>query len=284
MCLRQQAFPHTNCPLFKSGIITEVDQLPRRRLKINIMNNANTRCPGTDRTWPLPLRSYAMRMRWHDLLFAHWSFPKEDIAALLPQGLEVDAFDGKAWVAVVPFRMTDVAPRFVPAVPWLSAFPELNIRTYVSIDGKPGVWFFSLDATNPIAVRVARLAFHLPYMDAKMSIEQDADWYNYRSHRTHRGEPSANLVARYRPVGEVFYAQPGSLEYWLTARYCLYAQNRSGRLLRGEIDHSPWPLQAAEFEPDSNTMLASIGLESHDEPHLLFAKDIKVKGWLNERL
>ena len=116
-----------------------------------------------------------MRMRWHDLLFAHWSFPKEDIAALLPQGLEVDAFDGKAWVAVVPFRMTDVAPRFVPAVPWLSAFPELNIRTYVSIDGKPGVWFFSLDATNPIAVRVARLAFHLPYMDAEMSIEQDAD-------------------------------------------------------------------------------------------------------------
>jgi len=180
----------------------------------------------SDRTWPLPSQSHAMRMSWHDLLFAHWSFAPEQINALLPNGLTVESFDGRAWVGVVPFRMSDVAPRFVPELPWLSRFPELNIRTYVSLQGKPGVWFFSLDATNPIAVRVARMAFHLPYMDAKMKCSQDKSWYDYRSHRTHRGAPPANFVGKYRAIDKVFYAKPGTLEYWLTARYCLYTQDR----------------------------------------------------------
>ena len=126
----------------------------------------------SDRTWPLPKRSHVMRMGWHDLLFAHWSFEPEEISCLLPDNVTLDTYNGKAWVAIVPFRMTDVAPRGIPAVPGMSAFPELNIRTYVTLQGKPGVWFFSLDATNPIAVRLARTAFFLPYMDARISIEK----------------------------------------------------------------------------------------------------------------
>lgn len=225
-----------------------------------------------------------MRMRWHDLLFAHWPFLPEQIQTHLPNGMRVDTFEGQAWLAVVPFRMTDVAPRGVPAIPWMSAFPELNVRTYVTINDKPGVLFFSLDATNPIAVRVAKTAFHLPYKDARMSIEFDGEWYNYRSHRTHRGEPSANFTGRYRPRGDCFFTQPGTLEHWLTARYCLYTANRGGEILRGEIDHSPWPLQNAEMEVDENTMFEPLGLQPVGEPHLLFSKEIAVRAWLNERV
>ena len=209
----------------------------------------------SDRTWPTPIHSHAMRMSWHDLLFAHWSFEPDRVARLLPDGIDLDTFEGKAWVGVVPFRMSNVAPRFVPSLPWMSAFPELNIRTYVTHHGKPGVWFFSLDATNPVAVRMARWLFHLRYMDAKMSLTKVDHWYQYRSLRTHRSEPSARLIGKYRPTSEPFFASPGSLEYWLTARYCLYVSDRRGRILRGEIDHPPWPLQQAELVLEENTML-----------------------------
>ena len=238
----------------------------------------------SDRTWPLPTHSHAMRMGWHDLLFAHWSFPPETINALMPDGLVVDTFDGQAWLAIVPFRMSDVAPRGIPAMPWLSAFPELNIRTYVSFEGKPGVWFFSLDATNPVAVRVARTLFHLPYRDAKITLSRDGEWYRYASERTEKGYANATFVGQYRPVGEVFYAQPGTLEYWLTARYCLYTADRRGRVLRGEIDHPPWPLQPAELKTDTNSMFDDLLPGCEGEPHLLFSKDIAVKAWLNQRI
>ena len=237
----------------------------------------------SDRTWPTPNHSHAMRMSWHDLLFAHWSFEPDRIAKLLPEGLALDTFEGKAWVGVVPFHMSNVAPRFVPSLPWMSAFPELNIRTYVTHQGgKPGVWFFSLDATNPVAVRVARSLFHLRYMDAKMSLNKVEDWYHYQSLRTHRHEPPARLVGRYRPVSEPFFASPGSLEYWLTARYCLYVSDRRGRILRGEIAHPPWPLQQAELELEENTMLDWLELETDTPPHLLFSKFVAVKAWLNQ--
>ena len=236
----------------------------------------------SDRDWPLPKHRYAMRMSWHDLLFAHWPVDAEIIQSELPAGLQADIWEGTAWIAVVPFRMTDVAPRGIPAIPGMSAFPELNVRTYVTVDDKPGVWFFSLDATNRIAVRVARFVFHLPYMDARMSIEKREDWYQYESHRTHRNEPHAKFVGRYRPKGEIFRAKQGSLEYWLTARYCLYATNRKGQLLRGEIDHPPWPLQQAELEAKSNSMLESFGVDTNSTPHLLFSPEIAVKAWLNE--
>ena len=237
----------------------------------------------SDRTWPTPKHSHAMRMSWHDLLFAHWTFEPDRVAKLLPDGINLDTLEGKAWVGVVPFRMSNVAPRFVPSLPWMSAFPELNIRTYVTHNGKPGVWFFSLDATNPIAVRVARALFHLRYMDAKMSLRQVDDWYHYDSRRTHRNEPSANFVGKYRPTGEPFFAAAGSLEYWLTARYCLYVSDNRGRILRGEIDHPPWPLQRAELLMEENTMLDWLELEATSPPHLLFSKDVTVKGWLNQR-
>ena len=226
-----------------------------------------------------------MRMSWHDLLFMHYRVPAATLSPQLPPGLTLDTFDGSAWIGVVPFRMSDVAPRCVPAMPWLSAFPELNVRTYVTLERKPGVWFFSLDATQPIAVRVARRFFHLNYLDAQISQHWEDGWCCYASRRTHRGAAAAELQLRYRGQGRPFQAAAGTLEHWLTARYCLYANSRTGTLYRGEIDHPPWQLQAAEAEITKNTMLSSLPAEiAAQQPHLLFARETRVRAWTNVRV
>ena len=212
----------------------------------------------------------------------HWPVEAAAIDKHLP-GIECETFEGQAWIGVVPFRMTDVAPRFVPPIPGMSAFPELNVRTYVNLDGKPGVWFFSLDATSRIAVRIARQFFNLPYMDADMKMVAASEGFEYRSRRTHSGEPPAELKMHYQPVGKEFFAQPGTLEHWLTARYCLYTQDRQGRILRGEIDHSPWKLCSADATVEKNTMLDWLGLSVSQEPHLLFSRDTAVRAWWNHR-
>ena len=237
-----------------------------------------------DRTWPLPSSPWVMRMTWSELLFAHWPIEPEAVARLLPSGLTLDTRDGEAWVGVVPFLMSNVAPRCCPAVPGLSRFLELNVRTYVIRDDKPGVWFFSLDAESPIAVRVARATFNLPYMDATMSLSRDASGViNYQSKRTHRGEPSADFDASYQACGEPFQAKSGTLEHWLTARYCLYSADRKGRLYRGEINHSPWELSSAKWNPQRNTMCDPYDFRLEGEPHLLFAQPITVRAWMATR-
>ena len=178
----------------------------------------------------------------------------------IPAPLELDTFEGQAWIGVVPFRMSGVRLRGTPAIPFLSAFPELNVRTYVVAEGKPGVWFFSLDAANRIAVAAARAWFHLPYFRARMSCEERGGWIEYRCGRAHRGAPCGVFSGRYRPTGEVFSARAGSLEHFLTERYCLYAMKERGEVLRGEIHHAPWALQPAEAEFGSNTMPEADGV------------------------
>src|SRR5262245_4861877 len=212
------------------------------------------------RPWPLPRHPWILRMQWHDLLFMHWPIPAAAIRRYIPPALAIDTFDGTAWIGVVPFRMADVAPRLVPAIPGLSAFAELNMRTYVTIGGKPGVWFFSLDAENPVAVETARDVFHLNYYNAQMSCARQGEGIAYQSVRQHRGTPPATLGARYRPTGPIEHSEAGSLEAFLTERYCLYAANRRGQVWRGEIHHAHWPLQPAEAEIAHNTMTQQIGL------------------------
>lgn len=236
------------------------------------------------RPYPLPDRAWHMTMSWLDLLFAHWSFDPELVRALLPEGLELDTFDGRAWLGVVPFRMEHVGPRGLNWLPGVSAFPELNVRTYVIADGKPGVWFFSLDAASSLAVRGARLGFHLPYFHARMRCEEREGWIEYRSERRHRGQPAGVFEGRYRGVGEVYRSEAGSHEQWLTERYCLYAQDRAGRIRRGEIHHEQWPLQRAEAEIEVCTVTDGWGLPLPDEAPLLhFVRRIDVVAWLLER-
>ena len=237
------------------------------------------------RPWPLPTGQWVMAQSWHDLLFAHWPVSVELLRQQIPAHLEIDTFDGQAWLAVVPFRMSGVRLRGMPAAPWLSAFPELNVRTYVSCEGKPGVWFFSLDAGNRIAVAIARAWFHLPYFRAQMSCLDYDGYIQYRSERVHRGAPAASLEGRYRPVGDAFSPQPGTLEHFLTERYCLYAADGRGRLLRGEIHHPPWSLQMAEAEFSRNSMTAAAGIPlPAARPLLHFARRQDVVVWPPEPL
>jgi uncharacterized protein len=221
-----------------------------------------------------------MKQIWHDLLFAHWPVPVEQVRTLVPSSLQVDTYEGQAWIGVVPFRMSGIRPRWLPALPWISAFPELNVRTYVIANNKPGVWFFSLDAANPVAVAVARRWYHLPYFYARMSCREVGDGVAYESHRIHRDTPPAAFVGQYHPVGPVFQAERGSLVYWLTERYCLYAVDARQRLYRGEIDHPPWPLQMAEAQFATETMASSLGIKLPDRlPLLHFSRRQEVRVW-----
>ena len=221
-----------------------------------------------------------MLQKWHDLLFMHWPVPADRLRALIPSGLQIDTFDGSAWVGVVPFRMSGVRMRGLPRLPGASAFPELNVRTYVTKGGRPGVWFFSLDATSALAVAGARRLFHLPYFRAQISLMHAEDGtIHYRSSRTHRGAPAADLRLFYKPIGEVFHARPESIEYFLTERYCLYAYH-AGKTFCGEIDHAPWPLQEAEAQIKLNTMAAASAIALPNvKPLLHFARFQDVKVW-----
>ena len=232
------------------------------------------------RPWPIPARRWTWRQSWLDLLFAHWAVPAALLRDLVPAPLELQERDGSAWVGVVPFHMAGVMRRPWPDLPWISAFPELNVRTYVELDGKPGVWFLSLDATSPLAVWAARRFFHLPYHRAEMSIVAEGTGFRYASAR-----PGAELKGWYGPTSPVYLAQPGSLEHWLTERYCLYAQSPDGKLWCNDVHHVPWPLQSAQATLERNNMLLVHGVKVQGPPQLLhFAKRVDVVVWNAERV
>jgi len=222
-----------------------------------------------------------MAQIWHDLLFAHWPLAPETLRGKLPSELDLDTFHGTAWLGIVPFRMSGVRLRGTAPFPGLSAFPEVNARTYVRHAERPGVWFLSLDAASWLAVAVARAWFRLPYFRARMSCTRDKEDVEYSSVRTHAGAPRAELVGRYGPRGETIRARPGTLEHWLTERYCLYAADARGRLYRGEIHHHPWPLQPAEVDIMTNTMAQGHGIQLPDLlPLLHYARRLDVALWL----
>ena len=215
-------------------------------------------------------------MRWHDLLFAHWPVPVDSIRSLIPGVLDIDTFDGSAWIGIVPFHMSGVRPRYVP-IPL--AFPELNVRTYVKYKGKSGVWFFSLDAASWLSVRAARW-LGLPYYDAQMTVDVHTPDVQYESVRTHRNAPPAEFSGRYGPTSPMYHSMPGTLEHWLTERYALYGGLNADRVVFGEIHHAPWRLQHAEIELRKNSMTAGLGLDLPDaKPLCHFARYQEVVAW-----
>lgn len=225
-------------------------------------------------------RPWAVSMRWYDLLFMHWPMRPDALRPLIPQGLELDTYAGDAWLGIVPFGMSRVRARQLPPIPGTSKFLELNVRTYVTAQGDRGVWFFSLDAASPLAVRVARRTFHLPYFHARMSMRREDGTIRYESTRTHRGAPPAMFSADYRPTGPVTTAAEGSLADFLTNQLCLYSVNSSGELFRGHIHHASWPLQTAEAEIQRIQMTDSIGVHLPKlDPLLHFAEKLDVVAW-----
>ncbi len=213
-----------------------------------------------------------MAQTWCDLLFAHWPVPVAALRPLVPAQLELDLWEGEGWVGVVPFRMEGIRPRGLFAVPGLSATPEINVRTYVKRDGKPGVYFFSLDAGSALVVWGARRFFGLPYFRAKMESRAEGDAVRYFSSRLSGG---AEFRGWYRPTGDVASARSGSLEHWLTERYCLHTAAATADIL-----HAPWPLQAAEARIEHNTMARASGIELPETAPLLhFARRLEVVVW-----
>ena len=235
----------------------------------------------THRPWPLPRGPWVMAQRWTNLLFAHWPVAGDVLRQLVPESLALDLFQGQAWLTITPFYLSHLRPRGVPSVPWLSEFPELNVRTYVTLDDKPGVFFFSLDAGSALAVEGARVLFHLPYFRAGMRVLSESDGtIAYQSRRTHDGAPAAELRARYRPTGEASESALGSLDNWLTERYCLYAVDRERRIHCAEIHHRPWSLRSAEATFDVNTMADAAGIPIQSAPaRTTFSRMLDVVVW-----
>jgi uncharacterized protein len=225
------------------------------------------------RPWPVPARGWTMGQTWEDLLFAHWRVPLEAVRKHVPPELEVDVHDGSAWLGLTPFRLSGLRGRGLLPLPGANTFLELNVRTYVTAGDKPGIWFFSLDASSRLAVEAARRTYRLPYFHARMSAAKRGEWISYECARI--DEAGRVFSGRYRPNGAVFHAEPGTLEWFLTERYCLYTTDR-GRLARAEIHHELWPLQPAEAEID----LASISpLELNGDPLVHFSRRQDVVIW-----
>lgn len=217
-----------------------------------------------------------LSMGWEHLLFAHWDVEPSIVDDALPAGIEADTYDGRAYLGVVSFVMNDIRPRFVPSALGLT-FGEVNLRTYVRADGDEGIYFFSLDADDVLGVTGARTFFSLPYYRATMDVETENGVVAFRSSRKHSGAPSAEFDATYEPMGEAFLAKEGSLEEFLTERYCFFVSGSSGKVYRGDVDHEPWRLQDATAEIRKNTMFETNGFEHpDDEPHLLYSKGVEV--------
>jgi uncharacterized protein YqjF (DUF2071 family) len=209
--------------------------------------------------------------RWQSLLFLHWYVPVEVLRPLIPTPLEIDTFEGSAFVGLVPFTMRDVRPVWAPSVPGISNFHEANVRTYVHLGGKdPGVWFFSLDAGSPVAVLIARTLWRLPYFLAQMSLKQGTDRrVEYKTRRLYPGPLPGDARFLYEPRGECAAAVAGSLEHFLAERYILYTETSPGSLLLGRVHHPPYPLQPAGLLEWDETLLAAAGLPRPDHAPLV---------------
>lgn len=234
---------------------------------------------------PLPGGRWAASQRWNDLLFAHWPVSASAIAALLPPGLDPDTFQGSAWVGMVPFWLDRIKLRGLPVLPGMRGFPDLNLRTYVRDreSGAQGIYCFSLDAGNPLTVTAARVFFHLPYYWAEMRLEQRSEReFSFYSRRRLSPRPIVFSV-RYRGLGptqKTAHIQPGSLEYFLTERYCLFTANHNGSTIRANIHHVPSPLEEAEAEIERNDLTAAIGIDLPDEkPVLHYSRRLAVYIW-----
>jgi uncharacterized protein len=218
-------------------------------LLIAPVRQASTLEETAHRPWPVPERPWVMGQTWDDLLFVHYRVPVETLRPLVPDGLELRQHSGSGWLGVTPFVVTGLRARGLPAFPFVSSFRELNVRTYVRRGDKPGIWFFSLDASSHLAVEAARRFYRLPYFRADLSVRRRGEDIVCDCSR----DEGKAFSAVYRPEGAVFEAEPASLEHFLTERYCLYAEH-GGELYRAEIHHRPWPLQTARARIDLNTM------------------------------
>jgi uncharacterized protein YqjF (DUF2071 family) len=224
-----------------------------------------------------PSRTAVMHQRWAELGFLHWPVSVAALRALVPPALTIDTHEGQAYVGVVPFTVTGARPMLMPPLPWVSDFHEVNVRTYVHKGGAdPGVWFFSLDASNPLVVAAARALFLLPYHHARMELDADPGGIDFRSERV--DAETATCDVRYEPIGQSQAAAVGSLEHFLIERYLLYTVSEN-RLWQGQVHHEPYPVQAARGQILREGVVAAAGIERPEGPPPLvhFAREVNVE-------
>ena len=244
---------------------------------------------GVDRVAPTlrPDATAIMRQDWHHLLFLHWEIPEEKLRPLVPPELDIDTWEGKAYVTVVPFTVTGARPSFTPPLPFLSSFLEVNVRTYVlHRGGHPGVWFFSLDASNPVVVAAARAAFHLDYTNAHIEFATDdkEERFAFHSSRSDTTTP-ASCTIEYSASGAVQPALAGTLEHFLLERYILYARDGERQLYRGRIHHAPYPAQKGEIHRLEETLVWAAGLKRAEvAPIAQYAREVNVEIFALDRV
>ena len=234
-----------------------------------------------------PTGTPLLRQQWRELLFLHWPVPAELLQAHLPPRLRADTHQGQAWIGIVPFEMAKLRTRFTPAVPGTHTFLELNVRTYVHLDGVPGVWFFSLDATSALAVWVARTFFNLPYLRATMRLERPgADLRQFTATRTHGGVAAGSFRATWKVGTPLPPAEPGSLAFFLTERYALYTSNQAQtKLYRGRVAHAPWPLSTAQVLHFESSLIEGHGLPTPAGKPVVYAGGpVEVELWPMQRV
>lgn len=220
-------------------------------------------------------RPWVMQMEWRDLVFLHWPVPATVLSAHLPDSLELDLWDGQAWLALVAFQVTDFRPRGMPVG---LNFGQVNLRTYVQAGGIPAIWTFSLDAGQALAVLGARLGYRLPYYHADVSLEPEKDWLNFRSVRRSNRELTCEL--QYRPEGPALAAQAGTLEHWLTERRALFTVAWGRHLWRADVQHEPWPLQQAQVRQLRTSLPGQVGALLPGPPLAHFSRVVHAQGWL----
>ena len=232
------------------------------------------------RRWPKPKRPWVMTMSWVNLLAAHWPIEPRQLRRLVPDRLAVDTWEGKAWISILPFAMDNTSLRGFTWSPRQMYFPEVNVRTYVTTEeGGPGVWFLSLDAASRLAVWGARTFFYLPYLNAELDMSVAGDVVNFRSIRTHSGEPQAEFVATYSPTGPAEVAEEGSFQEWIMERYLYYVAGGDS-ILRGDVHHEPWILQPGSIDIETNTLFDALLIELPAEPTFVYYADsVDSLGW-----
>lgn len=233
------------------------------------------------RNSPMPEGPWVMTQKWEDLLFLNFPVPIDTLRAHIPSGLELDTYEGRSWLTVIPFRITDMRMRLLPPFPYIRKFLELNVRTYVKKDGIPGIYFFSLDASKLLPVLGARITT-LPYYYAKMNMKKEGDWFHYYSKRRSLDHPV--FKGKYRAVSKDFYPQSGTLNYWLTERYYLWT-NVKNILFSGGIHHQPWKIAEADARLEQEEYPPFLSNTNNEEEMLfLYASSMRVLFWPFKRV
>lgn len=232
------------------------------------------------RPWPMPSKPWNMRQKWRNFLFCHWPVSPDVLRSLIPSFLQVDTFEQNAWIGIIVFEMKGIYLRGMPIVSVVPGFAEINVRTYVQYNGKPGIFFLSLDVGDWASLKIAKRWYHLPYQASDVTFQNEGQSYKCLSKRRKNQEIAAQFQVKYTPISDVFVPMPGTIEHFLTERYCLYSTDLRGNLYSGEIHHQVWPLQHAKAEILNNTLLSPFDIDITEEKHLFhFSKGVDTLFW-----